>query len=262
VTAIACCAGAGLAGLVLAACGGGVDQSAIPVAAPARPSAPPPPPRPAITPVEELMAEMGIDRRVRLSEELAPANDAERRAVLAFYDSFARGDDKSVASMLSELDREELDELVSSGDWARTTKRIAKIDVRCGKSPDARACVLGIFHIDGGDFEPQLWYYEAEDTGAVFEAAATPPNVMNRLSGADWIAAWFALLEQELALADAPDEEVVITQRDVSDPTAEDSGSSSYGPGDGDPSKPSGPGGPGTGRRPKAPKRPAPGKGK
>jgi ketosteroid isomerase-like protein len=253
---------AGLAGLVLAGCGSGADQSAMPVAAPARPSAPPPPPRPEVTPVEQLMAELGIDRRVRLPEELAPSSDAERRAVLAFYDSFARGDSKAVASMLSELDREELDELVASDEWAQTTKKIVKIDVRCGKSPDARPVALGIFHIDSGNFEPQLWYYQADEAGAVFEAVATPPGVVDRLSGADWIAAWFALLEEELALADAPDEEIVITQRDVSDPNAtDDPASPSYAPGDGDPSKPSAPGGPGTGRRPKAPRRPAPGKG-
>lgn len=255
---------AGLVATLLAGCGGASDQSAIPVAAPARPSTPPPPPRPAVTPIDQLMAEMGIDRRVRLPEEMAPATDPERRAVLAFFDSFARGDSKSAASMLSELDRIELDELVASGDWAQTTRKITRIDVRCGKSPSAQACALGIYHIDGGSFEPQLWTYDASESGSMFEAVATPPGVMDRLSGADWITAWFALLDEELALADVPDDEGTIQKRDVGDPNRPDSEDSPgySNPGESDPSKPSAPGGPGTGRRPKAPKRDAPGKGK
>src|SRR5262245_55596757 len=162
--------GAGIAG-----CGSASEQAAVPVAAPVRPAPPPPPPRPAITPVEQLMAEMGIDRRVRLPEELAPPTDDQRRAVLAFFDSFARGDAKSLGSMLSKMDRDELNEIVASGDFAATTKKITKIDVRTGKSPkDGQACALAIFTVEGGDFQPQLWYFTVDASNVVFDAVATP----------------------------------------------------------------------------------------
>ena len=252
-----------LTGLVLAGCGSASDPAAVQVAVPA-PAPPPPPPRPALTPVEQLMAEMGIDRRVRLPEEMAPPTDIERRAVLAFFDTFARGDSKSLGSMLGKLDRDELNELVASGDWAQTTRKITKIEVRTGKSPsEGSPCALAIFHVDGGDFQPQLWYYRADEQSAEFEAVATPPDVMDRLHGTDWITAWFALLEEDLALADEPDEEIIIPQRDVSDPNRPSAEPSApgYSPSSpGDPSRPSSPGGPG-GRRPHGPKRPAPGKG-
>ena len=49
---------------------------------------------------------------------------------------------------------------------------------------------------------------------------------MDRLYGSDWIAAWFEILDEEMALAEKPDEEFVVPQQVVGDDS--DRGSSSY----------------------------------
>ncbi|MHC4785056.1 MAG: hypothetical protein ACYTE6_03745 [Planctomycetota bacterium] len=211
----------------------------------------------------ELMAQLGIDERVQLPEEKAPGSDAARTAVLEFFDSFARGDDRALGSMLSGLDQDELGELVASGAWSATTDQISQIDVETGRSPDGEECVLAVFYV-GQEFQPQLWYYTAEADGAEFAAVAAPPNLMERLSGSEWITAWFDILEQELALADEPDEEFVVPQRNYNDEDKDDFGGSSAGQGPSaptDPGRPSRAPGGNPGKRKKRGKRPPPGKG-
>ncbi len=252
-----------LAAASLSGCGSSSpDQTAVPTAAPSRPRTPPPPPPPSVTPVDQLMAQLGIDDRVYLAEEVAPGTDAERKAVLEFFDSFARGDDTALGAMLSKLDRDELDILVESGAWTETTSGIERIEVQTGVSPDGQACALAVFYVHD-DFQPQLWYYKTDSSGTIFDAVAAPPNLMDRLHGTDWISAWFGILDEELALAELPDEEIVIPQMDLSDTSRSSSGGSgpSLNPSDPSPS-PSSPGPGGPGKRPKRGKRPAPGKGR
>ncbi len=237
----------------------------MPVAAPARPTGPRTPPPPAVTSVAQLMTELGIERRVSLPEDLAPMTNPERKAVLEFFDSFARGDSTALRSMITKLDRPELDELVQSGAWSETTARIDQIDVETGTSPDdGLACALAVFYV-GSSFQPQLWYYTLEENGAVFEAVAAPPNMIDRLYGDDRIAQWFAILAEELALADKPDEEFIVVQQDLSDDSnrPQSRGGPAVNPG-APPSLPGSPGKPGPsgpGRRKKGPKRAPPGPG-
>jgi hypothetical protein len=213
--------------------------------------------------VSQIVAQLGIDERVRLPEEKAPTSDTARTAVLGFFDSFARGDDQALGSMLSGIDRDELQELVETGAWSTSTEQISRIEVETGRSPDGEECALAVFYV-GQEFQPQLWYYTVEADGAEFAAVAAPPNLMDRLSGSDWIAAWFDILEQELALADEPDEEFAVPQKDYSDNDQGDYGGPSSGPGPSapsDPGRPTAPGGPNPGKRKKRGKRPPPGKG-
>ncbi len=104
--------GAAVAGVacvvVVAAVTGCGSDEAEPAAVVARNYTSPPPPPPKLTLISELMAQLGIDERVRLPEDKAPDNDEARRAVLEFFDAFARGDDQVVASMVSTADRLEL----------------------------------------------------------------------------------------------------------------------------------------------------------
>ncbi len=193
-------------------------------------------------------------------------NNPQRKAVLEFFDSFARGDSTALGSMLTKLDREELDRLVQSGAWSETTARIEQIDVQTGHSPgDGLACALAIFYV-GSSFQPQLWYYTVDEKGTVFDAVATPPDLMDRLYGDDWIAQWFTILDEELALADKPDEEFVVQQQDLSDDSnrpRQSRGGPAVNPGSppGLPSSPGTPGPSGPGRRKKGPKRAPPGPG-
>src|SRR3982750_225090 len=66
--------------------------------------APPPPPPPApeapkVTPIDQLMAQLNIDPKVHLPEAKAPDNDEDRKAVLVFFDSFARGNAQALKTM-------------------------------------------------------------------------------------------------------------------------------------------------------------------
>lgn len=216
---------------------------------------PPPPPKPKVTPISQLMAELGIDERVRLPEDKAPATDAQRRAVLTFFDGFARGDAPSVRSMLDRLDQRELDELVTEGTWKKTTSSISVIDLQCGQGDEGPAA-LAVFEV-GMQFQPQLWYYTADDLGATFEAVATPPDIMNRLMGTDWIAAWFQLVKDEYELAMLPEQEFKPDQKDYSEPGGYDTGPSTSPSGPSN--RPSGPGAPGKRPKPSGPKRRPPG---
>jgi len=186
---------------------------------------PPPPPPPKVTSIAELMAKLNIDPRVSWPEERAPSSilDADRAAILTFFDAFARGDSSRLQPMLASTDQYELDNLVKSGAWDSTTKKITKVDVRAGRSPEtpSRPCVLAVYRV-GDNFEPQLWSYQISPTGAEFEAVATPPGIMNQLSGDDWIAAWFALLQKDQELASKPDENPNIPKTNVA---AKDDGS-------------------------------------
>ena len=203
---------------LIAFAGGCAKEEEQVVVAPPPPPPPPPPAAPSVTPIEQLMAEMNIDPRVSLPEDKAPDNDVDRRAVLSFFDGFARGNDKAVSTMLPETDRPQLVALVESGAWKDTTGRITKIDIQCGSSPLSDKCALAVVEVkSGGDaFQPQLWTYKADGEAPVFEAVPTPPGILDKLSG-DWITRWFAILEEELALADKADEEYAIAQRDLDD---------------------------------------------
>ncbi len=251
----------GLASMIvvgLTGCGGDEPE---PAAMVARNYTPPPPPPPKLTPISELMTQLGIDERVRLPEDRAPDNDEARRAVLEFFDAIARGDDRALASMVSTTDRLELEALVESGAWRETTASISRIDVQTGFDPQdaSYTCALAVMYVDD-TFQPQLWHYGFDDMdGARFDAAPTPPGIMDRLSGTDWIAAWFDVLAQELALANKPDEDYRVAQTIY----ASGIGGSgvSQGPG-AEPDGPGLPGGPGMpGRRDPPPKRKPPGPG-
>jgi hypothetical protein len=251
--------GGALACLTLAAGPVGCESESEPAQTYVPPPPPPPKPQgPVVTPISELVAKMGIDERVNLPEEKAPKTDVQRRAVLAFFDAFARGDSTAVGSMLSRLDQRELEALVQSGAWDETTSKIELIDVDTAEH-EGQTVAFGMFHV-GFDYQPQLWYYTADEDGATFDAVAAPPNIVERLSSADWITAWFDLLAEELALADKPDEEFAVPQKNYSTGTGGGSGpaarrgpSNPFNPG------PGGPGGPGKRPKPKGPKRKPPG---
>lgn len=238
---------------ILAGCGGDPPPPPPPPvvqAAPAEPEAPP------VTPIKELMARFDIDSRVNLPEDRAPSTDEQRIAVLKFFDAFARGNADGLRSMLSGPDQLQLDGLVAGDLFRKTTASVTRIDVRCGQA-DSDACALAVFHV-GEDFQPQLWKYTVGDKPE-FDSIATPPNMMSKLSGNDWIAAWNEVLKLELAKADEPDVVIEIPQSDL---TTRPTVNSSSTPGGASPISPIGaPGGdepasPDPGDSPGRPKKP------
>ncbi len=228
---------------LLLALGCSAEEEPVVVARPA-PVAAPPPPAPTVTPVSELMAQHRIDERIVLPEDKAPDNTEDRLAILEFFDAFARGDQKSVGEMMSGADRIELEDLVASGRWQQATKDIERIELQTGTS-EYGPCVLAVITVDL-DFQPQLWYYRGDSSGYTFEAAPSPPGILNLLSGTDWIASWHKILKEEMELANKPDEEFDVPQVNLDSGQTTSSGSAS--PGGGRPGPTGAP--PNRGRRP------------
>jgi len=179
----------------------------------ATPPPPPPPAAPAVASIESLMAELNIDPRVMLPEDKAPATTAERKAVLELFDGFARGDSEVVSSYVSYSDRPLLQDLVTSGRWKQTTDSIMQIRLDTGITPQGDPCVLAIIQTST-EYQPQMWQYSpGTETAYTFDSVYTPPDMMNKLSGTDWITEWYKIVEAEMLLAQVPDEELAPAQR-------------------------------------------------
>ena len=203
VAAVAACA-------ALVGCGGDPPPPPPVVSKPVN-TAPPPQP---LTSIKDLMAQYDIDRRVNLPEDKAPDSDSKRIAVLKFFDAFVRGNGSALRPMLSAPDQLQFDGMVEGGIFAKVTSDITRVYVRCGPN-DSSDCALAVFHV-GEEFEPQLWVYTTGDV-AEFDSVATPPGIMSKLSGDNWIAAWFEILRLELARADEPDAVIEVPQTDFTD---------------------------------------------
>jgi hypothetical protein len=185
------------------------------------PAPPPPPPAPKVTSIADLMQQLAIDPRVNLTEDQAPDTTDKRIAVLRFFDAFARGDANALADMLSPTDALLLKRMVDSGDWADATANIGMINVQTGSDPTVGDCALALIMV-GTSFEPQLWSYEisgdpAANGGSSFDALPCPPDMVNKLSGDNWITAWMKILADELARSTEPDEIIEFSPTDLSE---------------------------------------------
>jgi hypothetical protein len=120
----------------------------------------------------------------------------------------------------------ELSALVESGAWKQSTGAIRTIDVQTGNHADNK-CALAIIEVTGGTepFQPQLWYYTAQEDSSQFEAAPAPPGIMDRLGGDDLIAAWHKIIDEEVALAMVPDEDIQVAQKNLDEGDKSGSGS-------------------------------------
>lgn len=246
-TTAAALAFAAFASISLVGCGEDEAPQVVQAPPPApKPVEPPPPPK--VASIKDLMAQLDIDTRVNLPEERAPETEAERVAVLKFFDAFARGNADALKGMLSGPDQFLLDEMVTSGAFAKSTAATTRIDVRCGRE-EGNTCTLAVFHVGEG-FEPQLWAYNATGATPEFDAVACPPGIMDKLSGDNWIAAWYTVLKLELAKADEPDEQPELPKQDFTQ--AAEEGGEAAAP-SGDESAPSKPGGVPGRRMPGAP---------
>lgn len=218
--------------LVLGGCGGEEEPEPIVQAAP--PPPPPPPPAPTVTPVEELMAQYDIDQRIQLAEEFAPDSDPSRIAVLQFYDAMIRGDVPAMSVMVTGADRDELMAMDADGTFNDAVLEIGMIQLRTGYTPDGQEAVVAILQTYD-DYQPQMWSFTADEYGgSEFRSGPTPVNVMEKLSGNDWIGSWYQLLAEELAIAMELDEAIEAPVKDLNKgDNAEISGGTGTGPGRG-----------------------------
>ncbi|MDG2423652.1 MAG: hypothetical protein P8M22_06725 [Phycisphaerales bacterium] len=168
-----------------------------------------PPPVQART-IADLMTEYGIDDRVYMSEDKAPSSEKEKIALLKFFDAWVRGNHEYVIEVLGTADQPQLMAMVQEGQWAASTGDVIdNVELQTGPAKDGGTCVLAIFeHIDVmRDPEAQLWSYRAKNIGNIsddetigFWAIATPPGMVDRLSGDDRIAEWWKILDEENAM--------------------------------------------------------------
>jgi hypothetical protein len=216
--------------LSLAGCGEEEAPPPPPVVV-APPPPPPPPPPPAIKSIAELMAELGIDPRVKLAEEDAPNSTEKRIAVLLFWHNFAIGDADKAGKTMSDEDKLTLEALVANGAWPAITSKIEQIEVVCADE-GANFATMGIVSA-GDDESPMLWDCEMTGENGVFAAFPATPDIMEQLSGADQIAAWRTYIKELLAKAELPDEVIEIAQEDVQTTSVEGSSGGSGGGGTG-----------------------------
>jgi hypothetical protein len=211
---------------------------------------PTPPPPPRVLTVKELIRQMSIDPRVTMSEANAPSSTDERKGLLTFFDAFARGDVETLSGMLQPSEQVELSQLVASGQWSEAVSQITSIDLATGRSPLGQKAVLAIIELVEG-YQPTLWYYQPTSVSMIFEAAPTPPGMIDRLSK-DWIESWHAILEEEIELAMTPDIEIEEDDEEYgSSSTSSNSGPAGVGSGGGNP--PSNPGSPTAPKGPQGP---------
>ncbi len=185
-------------GMTLAGCGGDEEKSK-PAKKQTRSTAPAPVQAETIA---DLMQELNIDDRVDLPENFAPSSREERIQMLKFFDAWVRGDHDYVGSVLCPADAAQLAYMVREGQWDDVTgDAIEYIMLQTGPSPQGGTCILAIY--EGADVmesaEAQLWAFQS-DGGCQFMAIATPPGMVDRLSGEDLIAEWWKILEDEEAM--------------------------------------------------------------
>ena len=224
--------------LLLAGCGG-EDEAPKPVAnnEPVElDRAPAPPP---VTPIDQLMSQHGIDQRIQLLESNAPGTDAERLAVLKFFHAMATQQSGEFQQMLSNEDRMEFSAMMQNDQVSDMIAEIVEIRLQCGSSPDFKPAVVAIIETYDG-WQPQLWTYSvpANSMGGlppVFDSAPTPLSVMTKLSGSGQVNQWYQLLDEELVIADLPEQDAQSMKVDLRDEVGEVRSSGS--------GTPSGPGG-------------------
>lgn len=226
---------AGAALLTLGACGEEEERKLVDNT-PQAPPPPPPPPR--ATSIDQLMTQYGIDQRIQLPENYAPRTTAERIAVLKFFHSMITGDSTNLSTMLSPRDQPELAALEADGSFQEAVSELGGIEIRSGITPNGDPAVVAVLHTYD-DFHPQLWRYEVDgiDRGT-FTSGPTPLNVLDKLSGDNWVNRWYELLDEEIAIAMQIDQEVAVPQKDV---TTETNAKVSGGGGPGGPARPASP---------------------
>lgn len=159
--------------------------------------------------VSELMESLVIDERVYMTTENAPVGTQERTAVLRFFDLFLRGRYQEFRTMLSFEDQPLWDLMIETQNIDEILSNIEEVELVSGSSPTGEPAILAMFVYRGVDMY-QLWNYDTKDEGEMFHAVPSPPGVVYRLTGpvSGYIDQWYAILDEQMRLANLPDEEI------------------------------------------------------
>ena len=211
-------------------CGGEEEKSGTKVVQ----QRPKPPPKPQSKTVAKLLASLSIDPRVQLDEKEAPRSEAQRIAILNFFDAMLKADTDSLKSMMSFKDQLELDAMTNEG-LSSSMNEVSLVILKAGDSPEGKPCVMAVYEIDL-EYQVQLWYIENTGQNFTFVAVETPPRLVDKLSG-NWITNYFEWKSKQTEIAQQPDEETSYAL------AGESTSSSGNQGGGGSPGGPSPPGG-------------------
>lgn len=215
-------------------CGGEEEKSETKVVQ-QRPKAPP---KPKAKTIAKLVASLSIDPRVQFDEKEAPRSEAQRIAILNFFNAMLNTDTESLKSMMSFKDQLELDAMSNEG-LSSFMNEVSLVMLKTGDSPEGKPCVMAIYEIDL-DYQVQLWYIENTGQNFTFIAVETPPRLVDKLSG-NWITNYFEWKSKQTEIAQQPDEESSYALAGESTSSSGNQG----GGGGGSPGGPRPPGGPG-----------------
>ena len=201
----------GVAALLVAATlpGCGEEEPPPPPPAPVKAPPPPPPPAPTVTPVSQLMKELGISDKIRLPEDKAPATDPERVAVLKFFDAFAKGQPDGIKSALAAEDAAVLEAMKDGGAMDKACAAITRIDLQT-TNREGKSYVMAVYRV-GGEVEAQLWSFTAKGEGKKvtsqsFASYVQPVDIMGKISGSNLVNDWIKVVEADRKVATEPDE--------------------------------------------------------
>ena len=97
--------------------------------------------------------------------------------------------------------------------------QITEIRLQCGASPDFKPAVVAIIETYDG-WQPQLWTYQISSNPMaglppMFTSGPTPLSVMSKLSGSGQVQQWYQLLDEELTIANRPEEDAEAVKVDM-----------------------------------------------
>jgi hypothetical protein len=220
---------AGLAAALLVApmTGCGQEEEAPVAVAPPPPPPPPPPPAPTVTPIAQLMKELGISDKIRLPEEKAPATDPERVAVLKFFDGFAKAKADAVRGAMSPEDAAVLDAMKTAG-FEKACTPITRIDLTT-TNREGKSYVMAVCRANGA-VEAQLWSFKVAGEGKKvtsqqFQSYVQPVDIMGKISGTNLVAEWIKVVDADRKVASEPDEVIKPAARVQEQEKPESSGS-------------------------------------
>ena len=162
------------------------------------------PPRPASRTVAKLIEALSLDSRIQFDEIEAPKSEAQRIALLTFFDAMLRADADSLKGMLTFKDQLELDAMMNDG-FASTMEDVSLVMLKTGESPEGKPCVMAIYEL-GLNYQIQLWFIENSSQSSTFTAVETPPHLVDKLSG-KWIDNYFEWKSKQTEIAQQPDED-------------------------------------------------------
>lgn len=158
---------------------------------PAPPPPPPPPPKVVIpdpVDVDAVKQQLKADARVTFPSSVAPADRTLAEGIIKLADALAKGDSAKLKPMLDRNSQTLLDQLVSSGEWAGSTKgieqvRIIAVSGTTESHPETSLIGTAIQDRDGAYL--LAWHGRHDGNNWTFSAAACQGDVKSRASDFD-----------------------------------------------------------------------------